>query len=308
MLKTNEVRIETCTHCNQNCVFCPHNTFLFKRKRQVMSLKDYKFYVDKLNEEATYITDIAISGFGESLLDSTILDKIEYSRNKGYNIHFLTNGTMLSRKTINDLLGLGIEDIRISLHAIDTYANLMTMKRSEALHLNVLDNIEYIIKNKGRTRLIITTQVVEYNKHEVRRIIDKYSKRVDSLVIWRPHNWTNDMSFKEGEIVRDTCGRPWSGPLQIQVDGTINMCCFDYNGKLLLGDFRTQSLEEIFNSEKFLYLKHHHKEGTLNKTDLICKDCDQRKDVSGSLVYSSLFTEEERLFTTSTNYSKIERK
>ena len=45
-----------------------------------------------------------------------------------------------------------------------------------------------------------------------------------------------------------TCGRPFNGPLQVQVDGTVNMCCFDYNGKLLLEDLNAQSLAEIFNS------------------------------------------------------------
>ena len=41
---TNEARIETSTACNAACVFCPWPTDDFTRRKEIMSLKDYKFY------------------------------------------------------------------------------------------------------------------------------------------------------------------------------------------------------------------------------------------------------------------------
>jgi len=48
---TNEARIETSTACNAACVFCPWPTDDFTRKKEIMSLEDYKFYIDKLKDE-----------------------------------------------------------------------------------------------------------------------------------------------------------------------------------------------------------------------------------------------------------------
>jgi len=304
MLKTNEARIETCTKCNYHCEFCTHPTH-FARKKEIMSLETYRFIIDKLRKEAPYITDSTISGFGEAFLDPTIFEKIEYSINNGLEVHTLTNGSTLNEDKINALFNNRVEDIRISLHSIKTENYCKITGASPAQHKRVLDNIEYIIKNKDYTRLVITIDVIDINKDEIDEIIERYSDRVDLLEIWRPHNWVDTLDYREGPIIKDSCGRPINSPLQIQVDGTINMCCFDYNGVLLLGDFMTQTLEEIFESDVFLDLRKQHIYGTLAKSNYICKNCDQRKGQHDAVIYNSKFSGKDRLNRTSTNYRKV---
>jgi len=92
-----------------------------------------------------------------------------------------------------------------------------------------------------------------------------------------------------GQKVR-TCGRPLNTPLQVQVNGTVNMCCFDFNGQLELGDLKTESLKEIFSSPVFKKIVKHHTTGDFRKSGLICEDCDQRNaDKSDVLVYDSKY-------------------
>jgi hypothetical protein len=55
----------------------------------------------------------------------------------------------------------------------------------------------------------------------------------------------------------------------------------------------------------FLDLKKHHEKGTLEQTDYICKDCDQRKSQGDIIIYNNKFKNENRLDRTSTNYAKI---
>lgn len=302
MLKTNEARIETCTLCNHKCIFCTHSTS-FKRKQEVMSLSTYKYIIDKLHNEAPEINEITISGFGEAFLDSSIIDKIEYSVHKGYKVHCVTNGTLLHSIDLLHLMRI-VSDIRISLHSIitDNYIKITGGNKEELLLLK--QTIEFIINNKTttNTRLIITVDVIDINQKEVNDIIKFYRDRTDLLEIWKPHNWVNDLSYRKGPTIKNTCGRTERGPLQIQVDGTINMCCFDYNGKLLLGNFLNQTIVEIFNGDVYIDLKKHHKNNTLEKTAYICKDCDQRKDQSDIIIYSKF---KNRLFRTSTNYAKV---
>jgi len=305
MLKTNEARIETCTKCNYKCKFCTHPTPYFNRKKEIMSLKTYQFIIDKLRKEAPYITESTISGFGEAFLDPTIFEKIKYSKDRGLRVHTLTNGSTLNKDQIDILFHHKVEDIRISLHSINTENYCRITGASPAQHKRVLNNIEYIIENKEYTRLVITIDVIDINEYEVDEIIDRYSDRVDLLEIWRPHNWVDTLNYREGPIIKDSCGRPINSPLQIQVDGTINMCCFDYNGVLLLGDFITQTLEEIFSSESFIDLRKHHLFGTLAESEYICKNCDQRKCQRNAVIYNSKFSGDDRLNRTSTNYRKV---
>jgi radical SAM protein with 4Fe4S-binding SPASM domain len=302
MLITNEARIETCTLCNHRCIFCPHSTS-FKRKKEVMSFNTYKYIIDKLHDEVPEINEVTVSGFGEAFLDPSIINKVEYAVDKGYKVHSVTNGTLLHSIDLLHLMRL-VSDIRISLHSLipDNYIKI-TGGNEKELEL-LMKTIEFIIDRKRatHTKLIITVDVIEINQKEVDDLIKFYGDRIDLLEIWKPHNWVNDLNYRKGSIIKNTCGRTERGPLQIQVDGTINMCCFDYNGKLLLGNFLNQTIAEIFNSDAYIDLKKHHKNNTLGDTDYICKDCDQRKDQSGIILYNKF---KDRIGRTSTNYARL---
>lgn len=305
MLNTNEARIETCTFCNYSCVFCLQNTRRFKRKKEIMSLEDYKYILLKLKNEAPHITDITISGFGEAFLDNTLMRKIEFTKDNKFDVHIVTNGSFLSDGIIDELIELNIADIRISLHSINSNNYRKLTNANRGLHAQVMRSIEYIIRNKNTTRLIITVECVDINKDEIRDIIKYYNDRIDLLEIWTPHNWVDAFKYREGDIIRETCGRPISSPLQIQVNGTINMCCFDYNGLLLLGDFKTQTLKEIFSIDPYRSLKIAHDSGNFEGTNFICRNCDQRKNQTNAIIYNSKYSVADRLFRTSTNYSKV---
>lgn len=303
MLKTNEVRIETCTKCNYSCVFCPHST-TFKRKQEVMSYDTFCFIIDKIKKELPEITEVTISGFGEAFLDDTIIEKIRYAKKEGYKIHVLSNGYYLNRRMLFKLNEIGIEEIRISLHSVhaDTYRKLT--KAPHQHFTQVICNIEHIIYLTD-IPLVLTFDIVPgINDTEISHIKHAYDKHA-TLEIWKPHNWVSTYKYRKGNIIKPTCGRPWNSPYQIQVDGTVNMCCFDYNGVLLLGDFLTQTMEEIFTGDAYLNLKKHHEEGTLDQSDYICADCDQRKSQEGIVLYNNKFEANDRLNRTSTNYAKV---
>jgi len=303
MLNTNEVRIETCTFCNYECVFCPHST-TFKRKQEIMSLDKFCFIVDKIKEELPNITDITISGFGEAFIDDTILDKIQYARLSGFKVHTLSNGYYLNKSKVKFLNDIGVEDIRISLHSIEYDAYKKLTKASYHHFSEVLVNIDYIIK-KTDIPLILTFEIIPHiNDDQIDKIKDLYGNHA-TIEMWKPHNWANAFKYRKKKITKTTCGRPWNSPYQIQVDGTVNMCCFDYNGILLLGNFLTQTMEEIFTGRLYLDLKMHHENDMLDNSKYLCKNCDQRQSQEDIIIYNNKFNKTDRINRTSTNYEKI---
>jgi len=286
---------------------CPHSTEHFTRKKEIMLTPIFKFIVDKLKKETPQITDITISGFGEAFLDKGLMNKIRYARKKDFNIHVLTNGSFLTEDIIDNLIKEKITSLRISLHTTKIRSYFKVTGQYKTLVTSIIDNIQYAIEHKKNTNIILTADIIDDNKEDVKDFIDYFKKEPVTIEIWEPHNWGDWGGYRKGKIVKKTCGRPFNSPLQIQVDGTINMCCFDFNGKLLLGDFMSQTLEEIFNSKEYLNIKKHHEEGTIENSGLLCANCDQLIDPGKDIViYNNKFSQKERIGKTSTNYRGVE--
>lgn len=309
---TNEVRIETSTSCNAGCVFCPHPTEDFTRKREVMSLSDYVFYLDKcLSELGSQIQETTFSGFGEIFMDKGVEEKIAYASSCGLLVHVLSNGSMLTPSRADKLFEAGVKDVRISLHTSnpDSYGKIMNYKSSKFTFENTIRNLDYAINNKpSDVDIIITADIVEENRDDVDRLINDYGDKC-SLEIWKPHNWVYGKEYrdKSSENVLDSCGRPFNGPIQIQIDGDVIMCCFDFDNKLVLGNFRHQTLEEIFSGPTFLKLYDHHKKGTCQESEFICANCDQLKDKGEVVLYNNRVSDKNKRATlTSTALEKGE--
>ena len=296
---TNEVRIETSTSCNAGCVFCPHPTEDFTRKRQVMSSDEYKFYLDKtLDEIGDQIEETTFSGFGEIFIDKKVEEKISYASFCGLAVHVLSNGSLMTPERIDKLYEAGVKDIRISLHTSnpESYSKIMNYKSSKFNYESTFSNLDYAIKNKPEeTDIIITADIVDSNEKDVEQLIEDFGDTC-SLEVWKPHNWVYGKAYrdKESPNTLDTCGRPFSGPIQIQIDGDVIMCCFDFNNQLVLGNFKRQTLKEIFSGDVFSRLYNHHKEGTCESSEFICSSCDQLKDKGEIVIYNNRVSDKDK--------------
>lgn len=305
MLDTKEARFEISTICNHRCVFCPLNNNKFKREKTVMPNSLFFDLIEKLKIQAPNINVITISGMGEPFLDEHIYDKLLYLKELGYNnVHILTNGSINDKQLLKKVLDLNIlSSIRVSLHTVDEQDQIKICGKD---NLKLIENnINFIIENKPRRTELRITTVLSYDYPTVvGNIVMKYADKCELLEIWQPHNWSNQYDYRNSVLISTTCGRPFNGPLQIQVDGTINMCCFDVNGQLLLGDFKNNLLKEIFSSKEYIDLREAHNNDTLDESNYICKKCDQRMNKSNALVYTNKYIDD-RMNKISTGFLKF---
>lgn len=304
---SNEVRVEISTKCNYNCIICARDSLV--RTKEIMSTERFEYYVKKILHETSQYNTLTFSGFGEPLLDRDFLKKVAIAKNSGFNVLLLTNASLLTVDLFEQLNDLGLESIRISFYGIeaDSYKRVHNVN-GKVLFEKVKDSLTQICKMKRRTNIIFTYNIVDgANEKDVHEWIKYWEPIADLLEVWKPHNWVNGRNYRTVKKEQlKTCGRPLNGPLQVQVDGTVNMCCFDYNGKLLLGDLNTQSLAEIFNSAAYRNIKGCHLSGNFEGSDLICEVCDQRnEDKSDVMVYNSKFDINERVNMVSTIYNKL---
>lgn len=305
--KSNEIRFETTTKCNYNCIICPREKLT--RKIETMNFDLFKYLFDKIISETTQYDTITFPGMGEPLLDKTLDEKITCAKRKNFKVLILTNGSLLTLKRFKKLENLGVESVRASLYGNDMHPyNLVHGVKDRNLFNKVKNQLTEIAANKKTTQLLLTYNVVDgINSDSLKSWMDYWKDKVDLIEIWRPHNWVDGRNYRKIQRRKlRTCGRPWRTPLQVQADGTVNMCCFDFDGKLTLGDLKSQSLKEIFRSPMFRKILKHHTSGNFKGSGLICAHCDQRNaDKSDVLVYSSKFDAKERVKMVSTVYSKL---
>lgn len=305
--QNNEIRVEVTTKCNYNCTICPREKLT--RKKQTMSFALFKFLFDKINNETDQYNTLSIPGMGEPLLDKSLDKKIEYARKKEFRALILTNASLLTIDRFKKLENLGTESIRVSLYgnSPESYSKVHGIKDS-GLFVKIKENLTEICSIKKTTKILLSYNIVNNNNDaDVDSWIAYWKNKADLLEVWHPHNWVNGKAYRTVQQEKlKTCGRPFKTPLQLQVDGTINMCCFDFDGKLLLGDLKTQNLLEIFQSPMFKKLSKCHTNGKFTGSGLICENCDQRnEDKSDVMVYNSRFDIKERVKSVSTTYTKM---
>ena len=305
--ESNELRFETSTKCNYDCIICPRE--LLTRKKETMSFELFKILFDKINSETDQYNTLTFPGMGEPLMDTTLNQKIEYAKKQNFTVLMLTNASLLTLKRFKELESLGLDSIRVSFYgnSPESYKKVHNVN-DEGLFAKIKATLTEICSIKKTTQVLLTYNVVENSNDALTDSwISYWQDKADLLEVWRPHNWAVGKSYRPVQQNQlKTCGRPFKTPLQVQVDGTINMCCFDFDGKLLLGDLKLQSLREIFDAAPFKNIVQCHTTGDFRDSGLICENCDQRNsDKSDVMIYNSRFDITERVKQVSTTYSDI---
>jgi hypothetical protein len=234
-------------------------------------------------------TMIDVFGYGEPLMDPRFVDKITMCSQLGLDTFTTTNAALLTLDMSWALVDAGLKHIRFSVHAV-------TSEKYPKVHrgldwTTVKTNIENFIQINEMSGCPVTIHVtsIPMNGENLDKILKFWNGRrcVDYLEVWRPHNWTNGRNYRVVHPRKKTCGRPFNGPVQIQADGKMVACCFDFDGKLELGDTNLYSIQEILEESVALYgIQESHNTGHYGA--LLCGDCDQRNiEDESPLLYST---------------------
>lgn len=284
MILTNgEVRIETTNFCNANCIMCPREKMT--RTKNTMPYFHFADLVVQAHEMGAEL--IAPFGFGEPLLDPSIVNKISFCTRMELDTFITTNGSLLTKYVAKALLDAGLSHIRFSAHGL--YKDYERVHKG--LSFGVLrENVFNFLEMRNGTSCKADVTVIPMNGEDIDDIISFWEGKVDDIEIWRPHGWGGAKKYRFGERKLKTCGRPDRGPVQIQSDGKVIPCCFLTNGEIILGDTYVDSIEDILKGEKYREFRRKHDREDL--TGLPCEHCDQLMIQEKSpLLYSTIDNE-----------------
>ena len=253
-LRHPEVRYEVTDHCNADCVMCPRDLHKFGRPHGIMNLEKYKNSIDEVVELGC--KQVVLTGFGEPMIDKTLEKKVEYAKSKGLRSYIISNASLLTRDRAVRLIKAGLDELRLSYYGMkkETYEQVMVGLTFEITMKNLLDFLEVRKELGSKTpRLEINWLVLPENEEDTELFREFWEPRADAIEIWKPHNFGDGRSYREryeDVAMKNTCGRPENGPLQIQWDGEVIPCCYDYNNQIVLGNAFQQPVLEVLNGDK----------------------------------------------------------
>ena len=278
MLQHPEVRYEVTDLCNAHCIMCPREKHT--RPHGIMDQAKYEASIDEIIPLGA--KRVVLTGFGEPMLDKGLEDKISYAKSKGLYVYFITNGSALNSKRSKALIDAGLDEMRVSFYGMksSTYNAVMRGLEFEKTTNNILEFLDV----RENTKVQISYLSMPENEEDTDYFQDFWEPKVDYIEIWKPHNWVDGKDFRKKEGIKTSCGRPKNGPLQIQWDGTVIPCCYDYNNNIVLGNAFDTPIMDILNGEKYQDLRNAHEKGCFPD---YCDQCDQLLEHADALIYTN---------------------
>ena len=284
MLQTPEVRYEVTDLCNAHCVMCPRDKHT--REHGIMNQAQYEHSIDEV--VALGAERVVLTGFGEPMLDTRLEDKIEYAKKAGLSTYIITNGSAINEKRTYRLLMAGLDEMRVSFYGMkpETYNSVMVGLDYNRTIKGLMQFISIRDTLEIKTTIQLSYLVMDENAEDVDEFKAFWEPKVDAIEIWKPHNFGDGKDFRERAGKKLSCGRPSKGPLQIQWNGEVIPCCYDYNNQIILGNAFETPIPDILSGKRYIELRAAHDSGEFYKFPY-CDQCDQLLEHEDALIYTN---------------------
>jgi MoaA/NifB/PqqE/SkfB family radical SAM enzyme len=313
-LKNPEVRIEPTNLCNYTCTMCPREEH--DRPKGFMPMDFYKSIVDEVITMGA--KQITLVNFGEPFIDPTLEDKIYYASQHGLRTYLITNASLFhlpsksefakkSGKPMNKIeaaVKAGLTEIRLSFYGAtkEVYESVMVGGRFEQTEANIRLAAE--MRQLYGTEIISPTTKEKIKSPEISMFFLEFNKEksaqskemldflnytepfADYVEVWRPHNFGDGRQYREIKQEKKSCGRPNSGPIQINWKGIVVPCCYDYNEEIPLGNIAQQTVEEVLRGTAYEALRISHNTKQFEQVPY-CNSCDQLCERNDAMVVST---------------------
>ncbi len=265
------ISFEPTTACNLRCPECPSGLRAFTRPTGNLKQDLFERVMDELGEDLWALT---FYFQGEPYINPDFLDMVSVASRKGLYTNTSTNAHFLTEEKAEATVRSGLSRLIISLDGTDQ--DTYSAYRREGELAKVVEGAERIVKWKKRLKsltpyVVFQFLVVKPNEHQIpearalaKRIgVDDlwlktaqvYDPKDDHPLIptqdkYARYRRQGDGSWQVKNKLSDDCWKMWHSCV-ITWDGRVVPCCFDKDAHHVLGDLRTHSFRELWNSEAY---------------------------------------------------------
>jgi GTP 3',8-cyclase len=231
------VTIETNSLCTRSCYYCPRDG----NPNDVLDEETYYPLIDQLADWG-FRGMFSPIGYNEPLTDERIFEFLKHARGKlpDSEIVLLTNGDLLNPDSIEKLADSGVSEIKISIHEPSTPQFTNTIMAYQEMHPNLITVMD--MRDGSRTATL-------FNRGGLIDLGD---------VKHLPRCYKIDV-------------------LTVRADGSVALCCDDYDKEHVFGNVKTEDIKSIWEGEYFSSVRDEVRKGRYSLD--ICKACGHEKSV-----------------------------
>ncbi|MFA5156160.1 MAG: radical SAM/SPASM domain-containing protein [Candidatus Omnitrophota bacterium] len=276
----SEVWIENTNICNASCVMCPREKLT--RKTGFMTLSLYEKIIKEISRFPNEVQRVHLHNYGEPLLDNMLVERIRIAKESGIKqLYFVTNASALVPELSEKIIRSGLDEFKVSFYGTDkaTYENTMRGLDFDKTIRNIREffRIRKML-NADKPRVIIQYVPQESNGAQVSEFTNIFQPLIDHslgdrLSVFSLHDFGGGRDYCDARLKRISriCRYPWR-TMVILHEGTVALCCFDFDGKQTTGNMQESTIEEIWNNKRYRQTREDFKK--LNYRDYpVCLKC-----------------------------------
>lgn len=281
--------IDVTNVCNYSCVYCPtgNPTMLQAADRQTrnMTLDLFRKIVGDMQEFTSKVKIVNLYKDGEPLVNANFptMVKILKEADVAEKIYAKTNGHLI--KYYTDLAALPLDMLGISVAHVNSegFRKVTGKKIDYDWYREAIRRLYY----DGRRKFSINAKIARYQMtdEDIEKFYADFEPICDTVSVEGLHGWgANSIKDMLLEDIGTHDGTPFNYKLacplpfymlSVNSNGAVNVCCAEWGNFHRLDDANTQSLLEIWNSEKYKAFQRMHLEGRRFE-NIACKDCQYR--------------------------------
>lgn len=256
------VLTELNSFCNLRCKMCKHAQDGAEIERKSMPVELFRRIVGELKEYEVPAINI---GYGTECSLHPNFDAIisEVKESGCIDKFFLTNGTTLTEKVVNQIFDAGFERVEISVDAAtnETYKKIRKNGDYEKLEKSIWNLINEKKRRNSKLPMVrLSFCVQDDNKDEIDLFYEKWKDFVDIIEYQKMETVIEKNPPK---VSLRKCADPFNR-VCIDYKGDIYPCCsILYQKEYCIGNLNEVSIFEAFNGERMKRLRESFKNGHL---------------------------------------------
>ncbi|GEM_PF-1190375 len=256
--------IETVLACSLKCPECAIGGDIIERQHTVMKLDRFKLIADKIRPFVKYLY---LHLWGEPMLNKQIIPMIQYAA-QFTRTNISTHAQVLSKEMADSLITSGVSDIIVSIDGVSQA--VYERYRVGGDVKTALSNLALLQQLNqhygGKVNIMPQFIMFKHNQHE-KPLFEDYCHRLGLKPFFKPpyiRMKESKFAYSDfSEYIRphyptletlrqamQTCNAPRDN-LVVTVDGSVIVCCHDYNGLTTFGNIFQQGVLEIWDSPKY---------------------------------------------------------
>lgn len=272
--RPEEIDIEVTSGCDADCIMCPRRSM--RRAPGPMPLPLFQAIVDEA--VALGVRDLCLNGYGEIATLRNYRAYLACVRGRSSRIRILvnTNGMRLTEDLASAFIEYGVDVVNIAIDGATaaTYESIRRHLKLDVVEANVKRFVGMRNAAGARRPYIMVNMIhMPQNAHEADAFLEKWRDIPDYVglagVVSR--GGSIDVPHAGNDWRTTPCFLLWR-QMPILSDGTVAMCCDDWDGTSGLGNVADRGIAAIWSSPAHERFRRLHLEGR-NEELALCRGC-----------------------------------